>query len=255
VLAFAVGMSGSRVDGWRLAVVQVAAFLIVNFYFVLFELRSQGRTPGKRMLGLQVIDADGGRLSASSVLARNLVRDVEVFVPLSVLAAPEQLAASHSGVVRLLAIAWVLALLFWPLFNRDRRRIGDLVGGTLVVLAPRTDLAPDVAGTASIARRGSPAGPGSAAPGPFRFTDAQLDVYGEYELKVLENVLRSSEALDHRQTLESVYDKVRRKIGHDGPATPHDAERFLRDFYAAQRARLERGRLFGKIRRDKHSRE
>jgi hypothetical protein len=82
------------------------------------------------------------------------------------------------------------------------------------------------------------------------FTDEQLDVYGEYELHVLEQVLRGRGTPGHFEAARTVASKVKEKIGWDGPAPPDDA--FLDAFYAALRGRLERRLLFGKRRADKH---
>ncbi|HLL23875.1 MAG TPA: RDD family protein, partial [Kofleriaceae bacterium] len=83
---------GTRLGGqWLTAVIVVLAFLLVNFYFPFFETRWQGSTPGKRRLGIRVIDARGGQLETSAVLARNLVRELEVWIPLRFLAAGQLL--------------------------------------------------------------------------------------------------------------------------------------------------------------------
>ena len=61
-------------------------FLARYGYFLWFELGPRAATPGKRLLGIRVaarpVDGvAGGRLTAEMVIARNLVRDVEVFLP------------------------------------------------------------------------------------------------------------------------------------------------------------------------------
>ena len=61
------------------------SFALRSFYFIFFELRWQGATPGKRALGLRVIDRKGGRLKPEAVFARNLMREVEMFLPISLL--------------------------------------------------------------------------------------------------------------------------------------------------------------------------
>ena len=57
-------------------------FLSRYGYFLCFELGPRGATPGKRALGIRVAARGGGRLTAEAVIARNLMRDVEVFIPL-----------------------------------------------------------------------------------------------------------------------------------------------------------------------------
>jgi uncharacterized RDD family membrane protein YckC len=56
------------------------AFIVRNLYFVYFELAWQGATPGKWITSLRVIDRRGGPLTPSAVFARNLTREVEMFV-------------------------------------------------------------------------------------------------------------------------------------------------------------------------------
>jgi len=232
---------------WTTPFVLLAAFFLRNFYFMFFELRWQGSTPGKRIIGIRVIDGHGGPLTADAVVARNLVRDIEVFIPLSVLLVPAQLWPNAPGWAQLLSCGWLLVFVFMPLFNKDRLRVGDLVAGTLVVLAPKALLLPDIGGeeTTRAAR----------AERAYTFTDKQLDVYGEYELQVLEAVLRGETDELHRgEAMEAVCERIKVKIQWDRSSWNVDAERFLREFYAALRARLERKLLFGKRQKDKYSR-
>lgn len=233
-------------DGWTQAFLQLASFLIFTFYFPFFELRWQGATPGKRALGLRVIDAEGGQLTAGAILGRNLVRNIEFWIPATILIVPEQLGVSEPGLLRLFTVLWLLVLAFLPLFNRDRLRVGDLVAGTVVVLAPRAFLLPDLGGQRSSVF-------GAPEPTRYRFTDKQLDVYGIFELQVLERVLRG-DSPGSEGALDAVYHRIRHKIGFDPANQPVDVERFLRDFYAALRARLERKMLFGQRKADKYSR-
>jgi uncharacterized RDD family membrane protein YckC len=231
----------------------LALFLIRNFYFAWFEVRWNGTTPGKRALGLRVVDAHGGVLSAEAVLARNLVRDLEVFLPIVALMSPEALWAEGPGWMRLLAGGWLVAIALVPALNRDRLRVGDLIAGTLVVVAPKTVLLRDLGAVAAAgplppAKRGDREAETTAATaaGPrYTFTPEQLDIYGIYELQVLEDLLRQPRP--EPDALRLVCEKIQKKIAWSGGGTRHPAERhaFLRDFYAAQRARLEAKLLLG----------
>ena len=237
---------GALAAGWTTSFVLLAAFFLRNFYFMFFELRWQGSTPGKRIIGIRVIDAQGGPLTADAVVARNLMRELEVFIPLSVLLAPDQLWPDAHGWARLLSSLWLLAFVFMPLFNKDRRRVGDLVAGTLVVLTPRALLLPDICVEETSGTAGAPAA--------YAFTDAQLDIYGEYELQVLEGVLRGeTNSMHQAEALAAVCERIKAKIGWDRASWNVDSERFLREFYAALRAHLERKLLFGKRQKDKFS--
>lgn len=218
-----------------MAVIWLAVFFLLrNFYFTAFELSAAAATPGKRMMGLRVASRDGGRLKAESVFARNAMRELEVFLPLSLLGA----RATEGGVdswIYLLAFVWAAIFVFFPLFNRDRLRVGDLVGGTWVVRTPRRKLTRDMADD------------GAGRLAAYAFTTAQIDAYGAKELHVLESVLRQGD----RKTMRAVADRIAAKIGWT--RGQHEGDRdFLAAYYAALRGRLEQKLLMGVRRRDKH---
>lgn len=221
-------------------------FLIRTFYFVYFELRWQGATPGKRALGLRVIDRKGGYLRPDAVFARNILREVELFLPLTLLlAGPEQ---GSSAWVNLLTLGWLSVFVLLPFFNKDRLRAGDVIAGTWVVSAPKTLLLSDVAAGAKAKQ-----GPSQAAAPEFPFTRNQLEIYGIYELQTLEDVLRQK-GPQTQETLREVTLRVQRKIGWTGEEKV-DYRRFLEAFYAALRAHLESRLLFGERRENKHDRK
>jgi uncharacterized RDD family membrane protein YckC len=234
-----VGSHGAEEGGYAVGVSVLVAFVVQSFYFIASELWLGGQTWGKRWLGLRVVARDGGELDAGRIYARNLMRDLEIFVPLTLVVQPELLVGGSPVAGRLLSLVWVILLGCFPLFNAERARIGDLVAGTTVVAVPKLQLLPDLAGSASARSHG--------AQPDIQFTDAQLDVYGERELQVLEGVLRRSELSVQTELLESIAKKIRRKIGWRA-ATVVNTELFLRAFYAAQRRRLEQRMLVGQRR-------
>jgi uncharacterized RDD family membrane protein YckC len=228
---------------WLGAFTMLVWFLAWNFYFTFFELRWQGATPGKRIIGLRVIDRHGGPLGADAVIVRNLTRDLEFFMPLRTLLAGNLLFPDAPGWGRLVGSVWLLVLALLPLFNKLRLRVGDMVAGTLVVVRPKAVLLGDL---------------GAERPARLAFTDAALDVYGIYELQVLEDVLRKGEGgtPESYLAMDAVCDKIQRKIGWDVIAAGRvDPGVFLRDFYAALRARLEHKMLLGVRKEDKYSRK
>ena len=81
----------------------------------------------------------------------------------------------------------------------------------------------------------------------FRFSDAELDVYGEYELQTLERVLREN----RRESLEKVQQTIAAKLGRaDGQG---EERAFLDAYYGQLRARLEAGMRLGERKADKFS--
>jgi uncharacterized RDD family membrane protein YckC len=97
------------------AVMVLAWFGLQVGYGVGFEWGWRGQTPGKRMLGLRVVDEQALRLAFSQVLMRNLLRFVD-FLP---------------GLYGLGGLTMLL--------NRRSQRLGDRAAGTLVIRnTPRT---------------------------------------------------------------------------------------------------------------------
>jgi len=90
-------------------------FVIEWLYPVLFEVLARGQTPGKRVLGISVINDDLTPVTLGSSMLRNLLRTVD-FLPLLYLA----------GLVTMMT-------------NRRFQRLGDLAAGTLVISVRETE--------------------------------------------------------------------------------------------------------------------
>ena len=101
----------------------ISTFLLLWWYMVFFEVLNQGRSPGKQLMGLQVIHSDGTPVGWPASLTRNLLRFVD-----------------------LLPFAYCLGIL--SMINSSRfQRLGDLAAGTLVVYqaqAPQRGALPEV---------------------------------------------------------------------------------------------------------------
>ncbi|GGA53733.1 RDD family protein [Sphingomonas psychrolutea] len=207
----------------------IGFFVLRNGWFTLFEMGGRGATPGKRIMGLRVVARDGARLTGGAVITRNAMREIEVFLPLSFLAAQTAQGLADSFLT-IFALCWSGIFLFFPLFNRDRLRIGDVLAGTWVVRTVRGELGSDLAISVARERR--------------VFSEAALSLYGVYELQTLEEVLRSG----REDAIATVAATIRRKAGIADDA---DDRGFLSDYYAALCVRLERGLMVGRRRADK----
>jgi uncharacterized RDD family membrane protein YckC len=237
VLVIMVALSGGRGRAELAAAVIVVMFFVIRcFYFPIFELRWRGQTPGKRATKIRVISRSGGPLTAQAVVARNLLRELELFQPLAILLAPAAVAGGFPAWVGLVAGLWVLVFAVLPLVNRDHLRAGDLVGGTLVVRAPPMLLLDDL---------------GARGPATLQFRVDQLDIYGAYELQTLEAVLRLGNSLENLPALAAVAEQIQKRIGWTSGTERVSPWVFLGTFYAAQRARLEQRLLLGERRERK----
>jgi len=226
--AFTVGLTSVEI---AFIVWLLGFFLLRNFYFVLMEMGPRAATFGKRACGLRVVARSGERLTADRVIARNMMREIEFYLPLSFLSY-NGAEGTGDALTSLAGLAWTCLFLFFPMFNKDKMRVGDLLAGTWVVSAPRKKLTVELSHKAEEGRA-------------YLFTDAQLDVYGVFELQTLEQVLREDQA----EAIGTVAETIRYKLGLAWDGGP-DRE-FLTAYYDAARVRMERGLLFGKRRADK----
>ncbi len=215
----------------------VMLFLARYGYFLLFELGPRGATPGKRLTGIRIAARDGGRLSTEMVLARNLLRDVEILLPLVAM-----FSLLGDGVSKWPMAAWLLIFALFPFFNRDRLRAGDLIAGTWVVEAPRQKLEAALSTTQTAA-----SGTSQATGASYKFSDEELAIYGEYELQTLERVLRE----DRYEAMVAVHEAICRKLGWNPGAG--DERAFLEAYYTQLRARLEAGMRMGVRKADKYA--
>jgi uncharacterized RDD family membrane protein YckC len=84
-------------------------FCIYWGYFAVFEVIWKGQTPGKRVAGIRVIKESGRPINAFEAIGRNLMRAVDIM----------------PGIYGVGLVCMML--------NRESRRLGDYVAGTVVV--------------------------------------------------------------------------------------------------------------------------
>ena len=92
-----------------LLVVPIIMSSLIHFgYFIIFEIRWNGQTPGKRRCQIRVIKESGRPITAGEAVARNLLRPID---------------STCSYAVGLICM----------FLNKQHKRLGDYVAGTLVV--------------------------------------------------------------------------------------------------------------------------
>lgn len=95
---------------WAVAIFTLTVFLLNWGYFTLFEAFWHGRTPGKRIARIRVIQKSGRAIGIFESMARNFIRYVD------------QIPFFYAiGVITVFA-------------TKQHQRLGDLAAGTLVVL-------------------------------------------------------------------------------------------------------------------------
>lgn len=201
-------ISGDLLHEWQALsaggqAVAILAVLVSGWgWDVLWETLGGGRTPGKRLVGLRVVRADGAPVGLPESVARNVLRAVEI------------------------PLGYAPGVLMVALTAR-RQRLGDLVGGTLVVRERRYDLSryADHADAADDPRFAALRGRAAAALAA-----------GDYD-RLLDFLRRrpSLEAAARARIATAVASALAARAGVPTPE-PDEAERFLEAF-AEQHAR------------------
>jgi uncharacterized membrane protein SpoIIM required for sporulation/uncharacterized RDD family membrane protein YckC len=133
--------------------VAVVLFVIIWGYFLLFEAFNDGRTPGKRLMGIRVVMDTGHRISFTAAAVRNLVR----------------VADAQPLFTYLLGFGFVL-------FHPQNKRLGDIVAGTIVVRDRPGDLQlAGMPGDRPAQREPIEAGPPELSDEEFRLLDQFLE--------------------------------------------------------------------------------
>jgi len=109
------GVVASRLAPWMLALWVIVVALVLDGYFIFFELVMHGQTPGKRSMKVRVIRDDGTPVSFNEVLVRNLLRIVD-FLPVGY-------------------AVGAIVMFCSPL----SKRLGDIAAGTIVVKEGQLD--------------------------------------------------------------------------------------------------------------------
>ena len=104
----------ATVSSYVYATMIVLLFLLLWGYFALFEFFANGRTPGKMLVGVRVIQDNGQSLTFLASAVRNLFRIID-FLP-----------------------AFFLLGIIMIFLHSQHKRIGDLAAGTLVVYQRKT---------------------------------------------------------------------------------------------------------------------
>ena len=108
--AFALGVLGNDdAGGFGVAAYSIVFFLVFFGYDVLFEVRSRGRTLGKRWTGLRVVRSGGRPVTFVPSAVRNVLRVVDI-----------------------LPMYYAIGMLSIFVTARNQR-LGDLAAGTLIV--------------------------------------------------------------------------------------------------------------------------
>ncbi len=193
-----------RFDATVIAIFLLMQFAVESGYFTFWEIVSGGRSPGKILLGLRVVQANGLPVDLSGSVVRNVFRIVDL------------LPANY--------IIGFISMLLSP----GVQRLGDHVAGTIVLRLDRPPALPEI--SASTDSQSMP------------LTREQLARIGPREMALIRGTLRRLPAIPQDRAealLVEVVESLRERLEIEPPAPAHRrqflfhllalAERYARD--------------------------
>lgn len=204
VMTAAAGSGTSGLGTWSTAVLLLIGGLGFFIYYAAFEALWDGHTPGKRLLGIRVVQDTGRPVTANAATVRNLLRIVDFLVPLG-------------------PLPGVLLVFLHP----ANKRLGDLAAGTVVVR--------ERVSTWSLAP--SPPPPPAAAEG----LELGPPVLADQEFQLLDRFLARSDELVPEARRRFAAELVRR-FEPRIPRRTADVDVYLLDVFESEQQR-RRGRF------------
>jgi uncharacterized RDD family membrane protein YckC len=179
-----------------------AIFLLIQFaietgYFIFWEIVTGGRSPGKALAGLRVVQRNGMPIEMDNIIVRNLFRIVDIL--------------PSSYVVGLISIV----------LSPGGERLGDHAAGTIVIRLDRPFSAPEIEV--------------SAKPESLSLTREQLARIGRREIRLIRGTLRRLERIpeDRREPLLAEVSETLRQRLELAEIPGADRRKFLLELLAA----------------------
>lgn len=116
-----------ELSAFVVAGLMIGYFLLSWFYGAVLETFWNGRTIGKWMCGIRVIDVDGCPISGKRAVIRNLLRVAD-------LAPPGALSLFSADLPPMLMIPTGMVGLLCMILTRRMQRLGDIAAGTMVII-------------------------------------------------------------------------------------------------------------------------
>jgi uncharacterized RDD family membrane protein YckC len=205
VILFAVFAPGinafSKISGqWAVALIIFIIFLLFWGYFTLFEAFWNGRTPGKRVARIRVIQRSGRAIGLFESMARNLVRYIDM----------QPFPFYAVGVIAIFV-------------THQHQRLGDLAAGSLVVRdrAVEEPAWGDAGARTFTAQSFAPSAPAPEPHMAFSLPVTGITKLSSTDLEVLEGFFarRLDMSMPTRQALaERIAQAIQAKSGLERPA-------------------------------------
>ncbi|PZR26174.1 MAG: hypothetical protein DI535_15130 [Citrobacter freundii] len=123
-------------NAFNLWAIQLLLFLPIAIYHLVLEITMNGQSIGKKIMGIRVVNENGGRPSFSQFVIRWLLRisDVWIISLLFIVAsAGAGMSGWESGILVLLALGFLVTDIILVASSQKGQRIGDMLAKTILI--------------------------------------------------------------------------------------------------------------------------
>jgi uncharacterized RDD family membrane protein YckC len=121
---------------YNLAAIQMLLFLPIMVYHVVMEITLNGQSVGKKIMGIRVVNENGGRPSFSQFFIRWLLRISDVWIVLLlgvILSGGAGMGGWETGFLILLALGFLITDIVLIASSQKGQRIGDMLAKTILI--------------------------------------------------------------------------------------------------------------------------
>jgi len=205
-------------DEYNIHFLRIILWMPVFIYHPVCEITMNGQSIGKKIMGLQVVNENGGRPSISQFLIRWLIRTSDYMLLLIILYAPTAMMFGGSFIG---AIAGSVILLFADLVmvnaTAKNQRLGDLLAHTMLI---NTRQQADIQDTIFLEVEQS-----------YQPRFPQIMQLGDRDINSLKNILETARKRGDYELAHSAAEKVKTHLNIDTSLSPFDfLEVLLKDY-------------------------
>lgn len=215
VYASAAGNYARDISGYDMWALQLIILLPVFTYHFFCELFWNGQSVGKKLLGLRVVNDNGGKASPGQYMIRWLLRSSDLSVPIIII-------AIVFGWVGALKALWITTLMFIAdlilvVAHKKSKRLGDLAAGTLLIKAhPKGNLGDTIF---------------------MEVSDSYVPVFqqvmrlSDRDVNTIKSILDTGRKMGHIQMVENASERVKNVLGIQSTMPAFDfLETLLKDY-------------------------
>lgn len=111
--------------------------IVIMLYFIVFQFYNNGQTFGKKLMGIKVVNSDGGNLTFNSMVFRSLIVNSILVSFINLCCLGFMTSDTYyflSAATQMVNAIILMSIILMVLFKKNGRGIHDIVSGTQVVM-------------------------------------------------------------------------------------------------------------------------